>query len=322
MKRLRRFRQLGRLLWDSGLKWWDDKAPRLGAALAFYTTLSLSPILLIVVFLSGWIFGDDVARHQVVSQLRDLTGDEGASAVEMMMASAWSAASGPLAAAVAVGTLVVGATGVFAQLQDALNDVWGVEPKASVGLWGLLKDRLLSFAMICGLAFLLLVSLVFNAALSAVGGYVSGLIPSWSYVLQIVNALLSFFITFVLFAMIFKLLPEAKVAWSDVWIGAGITAVLFGVGKYLIGLYLGRGAVGSAYGAAGSFVVLLLWVYYSTQILLFGAEFTQLYADRYGWGIRTTSKVVPKDANSLACPTSPRHANADAAPPESVHTSA
>lgn len=310
-----RLRLLGRLLWDTGLKWWDDKAPRLGAALAFYTSLSLSPILLIVVFLSGRIFGDDVARQQVVSQLHDLVGEPGASAVETMMANAWAEGAGPLAAAVAIGTLLVGATGVFAQLQDALNDIWGVEPKASVGLWGLLKDRVLSFAMICGLAFLLLVSLVANAALNAVGGYVGGLLPNWSYVLQLANVIVSFGVTLLLFAMIFRLLPEAKIAWSDVWIGAGITALLFGVGKYLIGVYLGRSAVGTTYGAAGSFVVLLLWVYYSTQIVLFGAEFTQLYADRFGWGVRTTDKVVPKDANSLACPTSPQHARDDAMQP-------
>ena len=300
-----RVRDVGKLLWDSGMKWWDDKAPRLGAALAFYTALSLSPILLIVIAISGQIFGHDVARAQVVAQMESLVGEEGAKVTQTMLANAWQESSGFVPAVIGIVTLLVGATGVFAQLQDALNDVWGLKPKASIGLWGLLKDRVLSFAMICGLGFLLLVSLAVNAALTALGDYLGGYLPNWSLVLQIFNALLSFFITFALFAMIFKLLPEARIALSDVWIGAGVTTVMFMLGKFVIGLYLGRGAVGSSYGAAGSFVVLLLWIYYSTQIVLFGAELTQLYANRFGWGVVPADKAVPIDANSPACPTAP-----------------
>jgi membrane protein len=194
---------------------------------------------------------------------------------------------------VGVVTLLVGATGVFAQLQDALNTVWKAEPLSTYGVWGFLKDRLLSLSMILGLGFLLLVSLVLNAGLSALGTYAAGLFPTnWTVILHVFNLLLTFGVTLTMFAMIFKFLPAVKVAWPDVWAGAGMTAVLFIVGKYLIGLYLGMTAVGSSYGAAGSFVVLLLWIYYSTQILLFGAEFTQVYATRVGHGFSASPSAA------------------------------
>jgi membrane protein len=282
-------RTIYELFRDASVRWWNDKAARLGAALAFYTTLSLSPILLIVIAVSGLVFGEEAARGQIVNELRDLVGQEGAGAIEAMVASAWSPTANLVAIVVGMVTLLVGATGVFAQLQDALNTVWKVEPPSGYGVWGFLKDRLLSLSMILGLGFLLLVSLVINAGLSALGTYSAGLVPTdWAVVLHIFNLLLAFGVTLAMFAMIFKFLPAARVAWPDVWVGASITAVLFTVGKYLIGLYLGMSAVGSSYGAAGSFVVLLLWIYYSTQILLFGAEFTQVYASRPGHGFLPT----------------------------------
>jgi len=280
---------VGRIFWDAGMEWWNDKAPRLGAALAFYTALSLAPILLIVIGISSLVFGEEAAQGQIVAQLRDLVGTEGAKAIEAMLSSS-STSGGVVATVVGIVTLLIGATGVFLQLQDAINTVWELQPKPSVGLWGLFKDRLLSFALLCGLGFLLLVSLLINAGLAAVGTYIGGMLPNWTVVLHAVNFLLAMAVTFGLFAMTFKFLPEAKIAWSDVWIGAAITTVLFVLGKYLIGLYLGKGAVGTAYGAAGSLVVLLLWIYYSSQILLYGAEFTQLYAQRFGWGIVPTAK--------------------------------
>lgn len=270
-----------------------DKAPRLGAALAFYTTLSLSPLLLVVIAIAGLVLDQAAAQARVVDQIRDLVGADGAKAVEAMLASASSPHGGALAIAVGVAVLVVGATGVFAQLQDALNTIWGVEPKTHSGFRAMLQDRLLSFAAVCGLAFLLLVSLVFSAALHTLSG-VFGKEPT--VFLQVLDVLVSYLLTTAMFAMIFKLLPAVRPAWSDVWAGAGVTGALFLLGKFLIGLYLGRAAVGSAYGAAGSFVVLLVWVYYSTQILLFGAELTRVFANRFGSGLgaaRAGGEVQP-----------------------------
>jgi len=274
------------LVRDAGIAWWNHKAPRLGAALAFYTALSLSPILLIVIAICGMVFGDQAAEGQIVEQIRGLVGEEGGKAIEAMVANAASPTAGIVAAIVGIGTLLIGATGVFVELQDALDTIWDVEPPPGNGVVAFFKERLLSLALILSLGFLLLVSLAINAALSAVVAWSSNLLPAnWSVGLQAANLLLTFGVTLTMFALIFKYLPDVRIAWSDVWIGASITAVLFVAGKYLIGLYLGMGAVSSSFGAAGSFVVLLLWIYYSTQILLFGAAFTQVYANRLGQGI-------------------------------------
>jgi membrane protein len=271
---------------DAGVKWWNDKAPRLGAALAFYTALSLSPNLLIVIAVSGLVFGRAAAEGQIEEEIRGLVGSQGAEAIETMVAHAWSPTAGIIAAVIGVITLIIGATGVFAELHDALNTIWGIAPPASRGVWSLLKDRLLSLAMIVSLGFLLLVSLVVNAALAAAATYFTSLLPTnLNVVLQIFNLLVTYVAILMMFALIFKFLPDVRLAWRDVWIGSAITAALFMVGKYLIGLYLGMGTVGSAYGAAGSFVVLLLWLYYSTLIMLFGAELTQIYANRFGSGL-------------------------------------
>ncbi len=280
-----------RKAWDLIRRTWgefsDDKAFRLAAALSYYTALSLAPLLLVVIAIAGMVFAEKAARGEVVNQIKDLIGQQGAEAVQTMLANSQPKNGGIVAGIVGLVTLVVGATGVFSQLQDALNTVWDVDPKqaSSGGIWGMLKDRLLSFSMVCGLAFLLLVSLVLNAVLSGLSGVLERWLPGAVGWLWVGNTLLSIVFTFLMFAMIFKVLPHARLRWSDVWFGAGITTVLFLVGKFLIGLYLGRAAVGTTFGAAGSFVVLLTWLYYSSLILLFGAEFTQVYAMTHGSGV-------------------------------------
>jgi membrane protein len=220
--------------------------------------------------------------------------------VESILAkSAASKHGGIVATIVGIVTLLVGATGVFAQLQDALDTVWNVKPdQTPSGIWGTVKDRLLSFAAIGAMAFLLLVSLVFSAVLSGIGDRLFGPGETAGVWMRLGNVVLSLLLTTAMFAMVFKLLPHARPDWHDVWIGAAVTAVLFNVGKYLIGLYLGNASVGSTYGAAGSFVVLLFWIYYSTQILLFGAEFTQVYSLKFGAGLRAVSGLKPADPHN------------------------
>jgi membrane protein len=212
-------------------------------------------------------------------------GPQAAEAIQGMLQSAGKTGAGIVATAVGVGTLLLGASGAFAQLQDALNTIWEVKPKAGRGVRGMLRDRFLSFSLVLAIGFLLLVSLVLSAALAAVGKYLAGILPVSSALMQGLNFALSFAVTTFLFALIFKVLPDVRIRWRDVWIGAAVTALLFSVGRFLIGLYLGRSSVSSAYGAAGSLVVLLVWIYYSAQILLLGAEFTQVYASKFGNGM-------------------------------------
>jgi membrane protein len=275
----------------SGREFVADNAMTLAAALAYYTALSVAPLLLLVVVIAGAVWGQQAARGELALQLIDLIGRDGAQAIEGMVAKAWSSGGGVVSSVVGVVTLLAAATGVFTSLQGALNTVWNVKPpETSAGWWGMLKDRLLSFAMIGGMAFLLLVSLVFSAALHAVGGAFERWLPYSSVWLGAVNLLVGFLLTSLMFAMIYKVLPHARPAWADVWVGALLTAALFTLGKYLIGLYLGTATVGSAYGAAGSFVVLLVWIYYSSLILLFGAEMTQVYAQTHGSGLTSTGR--------------------------------
>jgi membrane protein len=276
-----------RAAWSLAKQTWaefsDDKAFRLAAALSYYTALSLAPLLLVVISIAGIVFGEQAARGEVVHQIEDLIGRDGAEAIQTMLARSKPADGGIVSLIVGAVTLLVGATGVFAQLQDALNTVWDVGPKASSGgFWGMIKDRLLSFALVFGLAFLLLVSLVLSALMSGLSGTLREWLPEVTGLLWVGDALLAAVLTFGLFAMIFNFLPHVRLKWSDVWVGAVLTTVLFMVGKYAIGLYLGQVAVGNPFGAAGSFVVLLVWLYYSSAILLFGAEFTQVYATRHG----------------------------------------
>ena len=263
-------------------KWNEDHAPGLGAALSYYTVFSLAPLLMIVIAIAGLVFGQEAAQGQIMGQIQGLVGEDSAKAIQSMIEEARKPAAGILATVIATVMLLFGATGVFAQLQESLNIIWKVEQKAGEGMWKMLKDRFISLLAVLGTGFLLLISLVISAGLSAVGATLAHVLPGPEFVLQILNFLVSFAVVTLLFAMIYKLLPDKPVRWGDVWIGASITSLLFTIGKFFIGLYLGKSDVGVAYGAAGSLVVILIWVYYASQIFLFGAEFTAVYAASRG----------------------------------------
>jgi len=264
---------------QTALEWWRDDAPRLGAALAYYTVFSIAPVLVISVALAGFFFGEEAARGHVVDQLRGLMGADGASVVQSAIERAsLRGGAGLGATALSVLTLLLGASGAFGQLQYALNRIWNVEGKTGGGVLRAARERFLSFSMVLLIGFLLLVSLVVSALLAMLDEFVSGRMEWLQPMLALVNLVVSLGVVTVLFAMMFKTLPDADVRWSDVWIGATVTALLFVVGKAAIGLYLGNSSVASVYGAAGSLVVVLLWVYYSAQILFLGAEFTQVFA--------------------------------------------
>lgn len=263
--------------------WIADYAPSMGAAIAYYTVFSIAPLLLIVIALGGAVFGREAVQGQIVFEMTGLVGNSGANAIQGLLESASNPTGGLLATVVSVVVLVVGATSVFSELQSALDRIWRVPvPPRQNGVWTLLRGRLLSFGLILGLGFLLLVSLVVAAALAALGKWSSGLIPGWEGLLQVINTVIGFGLTTILFAMIFKIMPRAQIAWADVWVGAGVTAALFEVGKILIGLYIGKSSLTSGLAAAGSLLVLLVWVYYSAQIFLLGAEFTWVFAHYHG----------------------------------------
>lgn len=263
--------------------WIDDSATSLGAAIAFYTVFSLAPLLVILIAIAGFFWGEEAVRGEVVAQFGGLVGDSGATAVESIIESADKPAQGITAAVTSVIVLIVGSTTVFAELQGALDRIWEVpNTKKAKGVWNLLRARLLSFGLVLALAFLLMVSLVASTAISAFGQWVSGMLPGWEIILQIINTVVSFGVLTLLFAMIFKFMPQAEVAWRDVWIGALVTAVLFEIGKYVIGLYMGKASIASSYAAAGSFVAILIWVYYAALVFLLGAEFTWAYATEHG----------------------------------------
>lgn len=289
---VRVFREIFELFKDTFTDWNKDHAPRLGAALAYYTVFSLGPLLIIVIAIAGLVFGASAAQGQIVGQLQGLVGEQGAAFIQTAIESASQPRSSIIATVIGLVTLLLGALGVFAQLQDALNAIWGVTPKPNRGWRGLVEDRLLSFSMIIVVGFLLLVSLVVSAALAAIFKYVGGVVPMTAMVAEGVNFFVSFAVITLLFAFIFKYLPDAQIAWSNVWIGSAMTALLFTIGKFILGFYLGNSAIGSAYGAAGSILVVLVWIYYSAQILFFGAEFTKVYANRYGAGIIPARNAV------------------------------
>lgn len=267
------------LLKETWQEWNDDNVPRLGAALAFYSILSIGPLLLIVVSLAGLAFGDEAASQFIFYEISDMVGIDGASAIRTMLTNSTTTESSLIATAIGVVTLVISATGFFVQLQDSLNAIWNVEG-SNADLMSFVKKRLLSFGMILGIALLLLIALVISAALSAVTTFFADLLPA--LIMHGVNLAGSFAAITFLFAIIFKVLPDVKIRWRDVWLGAAITALLFSIGKTLIGIYLGQSAFSSTYGAAGSLMVLLVWIYYSTQIFFIGAEFTQVYTRYLG----------------------------------------
>jgi len=298
--------------------WNNDKIPRHGAALAYYTVLSLVPLLIVMISLIGLIFGREAAQKHILDQTTNLMGPQSADAIRQMIEHASQPSTGTIAMVVGVATLLVGASGVFAQLQDSLNTIWGVEPKEGRGLWGIIRDRFMSVSAVLGTGFLLLVSLVLSAGLAAFGKWYGGWLPAPEFVLQVLDVVISLLVISGLFTLMFKILPDARIAWGDVWVGALLTAVLFTIGKFAIGLYLGKTDVGSAYGSAGSLVIMLVWIYYSAQIVLFGAEFTQVYANEIGARIVPTDKAVvsdPAKAGSLRpTPGHPRPQSAAGSP--------
>lgn len=274
-------------------KWSEDHAQGLGAALAFYTVFSLAPLLLIVIAIAGLVFGQEAAEGQIIGQIQGLVGNDSAKAIQGILENVRKPTTGLIATALTIVTLLFGATGVFAQLQEALNTIWGVETKPGVGILQILRSRFLSFLTVLGSGFLLLASLVLSAGLTAIGHSLEYFLPGPELLIQLINSLVSFGVITVLFAMIYKMLPEVSIQWSDVWIGAGMTSLLFTVGKFLIGLYLGKSDVGVVYGAAGSLIVILLWVYYAAQIFLLGAEFTAVYANYHGSRLETSKNAMP-----------------------------
>ncbi len=287
--------QLWELLTDTFVAWNNDNVPRHGAALAYYSILSLVPLLIILIAMIGIVFGQEVVQSYILEQIGYLVGPQSSEAIKDMLQRAREPSTGVFATVLATGTLVFAASGVFAQLQDSLNSIWGVVPKEGRGLWAMIQDRFMSVATVLGTGFLLLVSLALSATLAAVGKWFAGWLPAPEVVLQVLDVCISFIMITGLFAMIFKVLPDAQVPWKSVWTGAALTALLFTIGKFMIGFYLGKSDVGSAYGTAGSLVIVLIWVYYSSQILLFGAEFTQVYTNRIGARIMPSEHAVVAD---------------------------
>jgi len=281
------------LLKATAFEWLDDQAPTLGAALAYYTVFSLAPLLIISIALAGLVFGAEAAQGQIFDQLRGLLGDASGKAMQEIVQSASAEPkTGVVATVIGFVTLLFGASGVFGQLQASLNIIWGVQPKPGRGILGIIRDRSLSFGFILVVGFLLLVSLLLTAGIAFVGKQFGAMVPGMEALIQILNSILSLAVITLLFGMMFKILPDANIAWRDVWIGAFITALLFTLGKFALGFYLGRSGVGSSYGAAGSLIVLLLWVYYSSQVVFFGAEFTQVYANRFGSHVTPSSNAI------------------------------
>ncbi len=287
-----KLRSLFNLFRDAFNEWNEDKVPRLAAALSYYTIFSIAPLLIVVIAVAGLAFGREAVQGRIDEQIQGLVGRQAADVIQEAIQNASKPQDSITATIIGLATLLLGAGGMFGQLQDALNAVWGVQPKPNRGIPGTIKDRFISFTMVLGVGFLLLVSLVISAALAALDNYFLTRLPDVEFVLQILNFIISFGVITLLFAMIFKILPDVDIQWRDVWIGAAFTAFMFTIGKLLIGLYLGSSSIASTFGAAGSLVVILLWVYYSAQILLFGAEFTQVYARRHGSHIRPTDNAV------------------------------
>ncbi len=303
---LSKMRAIWEMVRDAGAAWVDDYASSMGAALSYYTLFSLAPLLLIVISVAGMVFGTDAARGEIFAQLRDLLGDEGATAIEGLLKSVDLSNKGALGTVIGVVLLLIGATSVFGELQDALDRIWRTPQQARSAWWTLLRARLLSFGLILALGFLLIVSLVASAAMAAWHRWWEPLFSGWQVLAECANVALSFALTTGMFAFIYKYLPRVRIAWQDVWIGAAVTAVLFTVGKMVVGLYIGRSGVASGFGAASSIVVLLVWVYYSAQIFLAGAEFTWVYAHRYGSrraARETPGELVPTRAPPTLDPT-------------------
>jgi membrane protein len=291
------------LLMSTAREWNRDKCPQLGAALAYYTVFSLAPLVLVLLGVFGLIYGSNAqAREKILDQLRYLMDPSGVKVFQDIANSAAEPKAGIFATAIGILIALFGASGIFGQLQDALNTIWAVKPKPKLGVWGFIRARFLSFAMVGGVCFLLLVSLTLENLLRSLHSYLQSIVPGGHYLGLAIFYAFDFAMIVLLFAMLFRYLPDAKIGWRDVWTGAALTTVLFLIGKFLLGLYLGSGAAGSAYGAASSLITLLLWIFYSAQILLFGAEFTKVYANTYGSHIEPEEHAVKVERKEIELP--------------------
>jgi membrane protein len=277
------------LLKDTATGWDEDNVARLAASLAYYTLLSIAPLIILAVAVAGLAFGESAAREHISSEMAGVVGAGAAEAIQSIAKNARAPGTGIVSLVVGIVVLLFGASGVFGELQSALNTVWEVAPKPGRGIWGMIKDRFFSFTLVVGVAFLLLVSLVLSAGLTWAGQFFESSLPGGAFVWQVLNFFISMAVVTCLFALIFKTLPDVHIKWRDVWVGSAVTAGLFTLGKFGLGIYLGSAGVSSAYGAAGSIVALVIWVFYSAQVMLVGAEFTEAYARRYG------SKITPDD---------------------------
>lgn len=278
-------------------EWVEAEPFQLAAALSYYTLFSLAPLLLIAIGVAGFVFGREAAQNQIVETLQGMIGQDSAKAVqEMIQASSEKPKTGMLSTIIGFVALLFGAGGVVGQLQTSLNKMWEVTPKPGQGIWGFLRQRFFSFAMVLAIGFLLLVSLVVTAVLSSFTSMLSSFLGDATFVAHAIDILVSFGFVTLLFALIYKYVPDVEIQWRDVWVGAALTSILFTVGKYLIGLYIGTSGVGSTFGAAGSLITILVWVYYSSLIFFLGAEFTRVYATQYGSGVAPAENAQPMDA--------------------------
>lgn len=289
------FRRLVRLAKTTGMKWWDDNVLRLSAALSFYTLFSLAPLLTIAMTVAGLVVDENVVQNEVLGQLKDLIGAPGADAIADMLASASQPVQGTIPTAVSLITLVIVSMGMFSELQDALNLIWRMTPKKNAALWGAIKSRILPFMLVIGTGFLLLMSLILSTFLMALSKFILQTVPGPQMILIFVDVAVSLPVITLLFALMFKVLPDGYIAWMDVWLGSVASGTLFLIGKWVIGLYLGSTAMVSMYGAASSLMIILAWVYYSALIFFWGAELTCVYAHEYGSRI-TPLRIIPSHA--------------------------
>ncbi len=295
--------RVARLFKDTFNQWNEDKAPQLGAALAYYTVFSLAPLTLVLLAVFSLVFGGSQQAHEkITEQMKYFIDPSAVQVIEQILDQASKPSSGVIATVIGVVIALFGASGVFGALQDALNTIWGVKPKPGLGIRGFLKARFLSFGMVGGVCFLLLTSLAFSTLVKGLSGYLDQILPGGPVIPLAINLVLDIVVITMMFALIFRFLPDAKIAWRDVWVGAGMTTVLFIIGKYALGLYLASGSAGSAYGAASALITTLLWVYYSAQILLFGAEFTQVWANEYGSHVEPEPHAVRVERREVVLP--------------------
>lgn len=279
-------RKIGRLFRETFKEWQEDNASRIAAALAYYAVFSISPLLVIAIAIAGTFFGQQTAQDQITEQITALVGEDGVQPVLMALDNISQPEIRGVASLISVGVLLLGASGFFAQLQDALNTVWKVKPQPGQGIWIFIRKRVSSFLMVLAIGLLLILSLILSAVVSTLSKYQADYLPGWAILWENLDFIVSLGLMTFIFGLMFKYVPDAKIAWKDVFVGSVITALLFLFGKFLLGVYLSKGSLGSAYGAAGSLIVLLAWIYYSAQIILFGAEFTQVYTRIYGSKIR------------------------------------